>query len=71
MGREDRQDINKRRRAAQAGLDVDASKIFSLSELRDFEGFDRRGEANKQIDQDKAAKGWRGIHRKGGERDRG
>lgn len=60
MGREDRH-----------GLDTDRAKRAAESKLRDMDGFDRRGEANKNIDQDKAAKGWRGLHRKGGERDRG
>lgn len=54
-----------------SGLDTDVTKIFSNGELRNFGGFDRRGEANGQIDQDRASKGHKGLHRKGGERDRG
>lgn len=68
MARDERQDVNRVRRA---GLDTDRAKRGTEGRLRDFDGFDRRGEANDQIDQDKAGKGWRGLHRKGGERDRG
>lgn len=68
MARDERQDINKIR---GAGLSTDRAKRGKEAKLREFDGFDRRGEANSQIDQDKAGKGWRGLHRKGGERDRG
>jgi hypothetical protein len=54
-----------------SGLSTDRAKRGKEAKLREFDGFDRRGEANGQIDQDRASKGHRGLHRKGGERDRG
>lgn len=69
MGRDDRQDIDARRRAGQ---DTDSTKAGKTPKLDEMSGFDRRGEPNPQIDQDRAGKGFKGSHRGGKHRgDRG